>query len=54
MSAALYVSPHEPDEEALADAFTAACAKHDVRVVLVGVHADGRTVWCGARAGGVR
>lgn len=41
VSAALYVSPHEPDEEALADAFTAACAKHDVRVVFVGVHADG-------------
>lgn len=41
VSAAFYVSPHEPDEEALARSFVAACEAHGARVVFVGVHADG-------------
>ncbi len=41
--AAFYVSPHEPDEEALADAFVRACEARSVRVVFVGVHVDGTT-----------
>lgn len=39
VSAALYVSPHETDEEALADRFVQA-ARH-TRLVFVGVHLDG-------------
>lgn len=41
VSAALYVSPHEPDEEALADRFARACARAGARLVFVGVHVDG-------------
>lgn len=39
---AFYVSPHEPDEEELARAFTRACEGHGVRLVFVGVHMDGQ------------
>lgn len=40
-SAAFYVSPHEEDEETLAGTFTSACEARRVRLVFVGVHADG-------------
>ncbi len=40
-SAALYVSPHEPDEEALAASFVRACEAAGTRLVFVGVHIDG-------------
>ncbi len=40
---ALYVSPHEPDEEALAARFIGACEQAGVRLVFVGVHVDGAT-----------
>lgn len=43
VSAALYVSPHEPDEEALAASFFRACEAARVRLVFVGVHIDGAT-----------
>ncbi len=43
VSAALYVSPHEPDEEALAAGFFAACEAAGARLVFVGVHVDGAT-----------
>lgn len=41
VSAAFYVSPHEADEEALARTFASACEARGVRIVFVGVHADG-------------
>jgi uncharacterized protein YbjT (DUF2867 family) len=43
VSAALYVSPHEPDEELLADRFIRACERSGARIVFVGVHVDGAT-----------
>ena len=43
VSAAFYVSPHEPDEEALAESFVRACEAARVRLVFVGVHADAAT-----------
>jgi uncharacterized protein YbjT (DUF2867 family) len=36
-SAALYVSPHDPDEERMAEVFVAACEKLGVRLVFAGV-----------------
>jgi uncharacterized protein YbjT (DUF2867 family) len=41
--AALYVSPHEPDEEALAERVVRACEAAGARLVFVGVHIDGST-----------
>lgn len=41
VSAAFYASPHEPDEEALAEHVVAACEAAGVRLVFLGVHADG-------------
>lgn len=41
--AALYVSPHEPDEEQLAQRFVRACETNATRLVFVGVHLDGAT-----------
>lgn len=41
VSAALYVSPHEPEEEAMARSFAEACRRVGARVVFVGVHVDG-------------
>jgi uncharacterized protein YbjT (DUF2867 family) len=41
--AALYVSPHEPDEELLAERFVRLCEASSVRLVFVGVHIDGKT-----------
>lgn len=41
--AALYVSPHEPDEVQLAERFVSACEAARVRLVFVGVHVDGAT-----------
>lgn len=41
--AALYVSPHETDEHALAEGFVAACEAEGVRLVFVGVHVHART-----------
>jgi uncharacterized protein YbjT (DUF2867 family) len=41
--AALYVSPHEADEEQLAQSFVRACEAHGTRLVFVGVHLDGKT-----------
>jgi uncharacterized protein YbjT (DUF2867 family) len=38
VSSALYISPHEADEVALADGFVAACDEAGVRIVFVGVH----------------
>jgi len=38
---ALYVSPHEPDEEQMAAQFIRACEDKGVRLVFVGVHIDG-------------
>jgi uncharacterized protein YbjT (DUF2867 family) len=35
---ALYISPHEADEVALADGFVAACEEAGVQIVFVGVH----------------
>jgi uncharacterized protein YbjT (DUF2867 family) len=39
--AALYVAPHEPDEEALTGNVILACNEAGARLVYVGVHADG-------------
>lgn len=41
--AAFYVSPHEPDEEALAERFVRACETARVRLVFGGVHVEGKT-----------
>ena len=41
--AALYVSPHAPDEESIAERFLAHCERRSVRLVFVGVHIDGAT-----------
>ncbi|MGY1828122.1 SDR family oxidoreductase [Blastococcus sp. SYSU DS0541] len=43
--AALYVSPHETDERALAAGFVAACQAERVRLVFVGVHVHARRRW---------
>lgn len=43
VSAAFYVSPHEADEEQLAEQFVRACEARGVRIVFVGVHVDGAT-----------
>lgn len=43
VDAAFYVSPHEADEERLADIFVRGCEANRTRLVFVGVHADGRT-----------
>lgn len=43
VSAAFYVSPHEPEEELLAETFVSACEAAQVRLVFVGVHADAPT-----------
>ncbi|HKP64825.1 MAG TPA: NmrA family NAD(P)-binding protein [Polyangiales bacterium] len=40
---AFYVSPHEPDEEALAERFIRACEDARVRLVFGGVHVLGKT-----------
>jgi uncharacterized protein YbjT (DUF2867 family) len=40
---AFYVSPHEPNEEQLAETFISACEAQQVRVVFVGVHIHGAT-----------
>jgi uncharacterized protein YbjT (DUF2867 family) len=41
--AAVYVSPHEPNEERLGEAFVRACEMSGVRLVFVGVHIDAPT-----------
>lgn len=41
--AALYVSPHEPEEERIAEIFVRACEAAGTRLVFVGVHVDGAT-----------
>lgn len=41
--AAFYVSPHEPDEEALAARFAQGCEAARARLVFGGVHVDGST-----------
>lgn len=41
--AVFYVSPHEPDEEALAERVIRACEARRARLVFVGVHVDGAT-----------
>jgi uncharacterized protein YbjT (DUF2867 family) len=41
VSAALYVSPHEPDEEVLAQRVISACEVAGARLAFVGVHIDG-------------
>ena len=43
VSAAFYVSPHEPDEVALAERFVTACEAAQTRIVFVGVHVDAPT-----------
>jgi uncharacterized protein YbjT (DUF2867 family) len=43
VSAALYVSPHDPAEELMAGNFVAACERQRVRLVFAGVHAGGPT-----------
>jgi uncharacterized protein YbjT (DUF2867 family) len=43
VTAALYVSPHDPDEVAMAERFAATCERLGVRLIFAGVHADGRT-----------
>ena len=43
VAAALYVSPHEPDEVALATSFIDACERAGARLVFIGVHVDGAT-----------
>ncbi|MET7403888.1 NmrA family NAD(P)-binding protein, partial [Dactylosporangium sp. NPDC005572] len=40
VTAALYVSPHDPDEERLAETFAAACERLGVRLVFAGVVTD--------------
>ncbi|HTU59003.1 MAG TPA: NAD(P)H-binding protein, partial [Polyangiales bacterium] len=45
VSTAVYVSPHEPDEELLAEQFIRACEDQGVRLVFVGVHIDGSNRW---------
>lgn len=45
VSAALYVSPHEPDEVQLAQRFIGACEAARARLVFVGVHVDGKSKW---------
>ena len=40
--AAFYVSPHDEREEEFAADFASACEREGVRLVLSGVHADGR------------
>jgi len=41
--AAVYVSPHEADEEGLGEQFVRACESAGVRLVFVGVHIDAST-----------
>jgi uncharacterized protein YbjT (DUF2867 family) len=41
VTAAVYVSPHEVDEEQLAETFIAACERVRARLVFIGVHIDG-------------
>lgn len=43
VQAVFYVSPHEPDEEALAASVIRACNDAKVRLVFVGVHVDATT-----------
>jgi uncharacterized protein YbjT (DUF2867 family) len=43
VAAAVYVSPHEADEEALGERFVRACEKAGARLVFVGVHIDAPT-----------
>lgn len=43
VDAAFYVSPHEPEEELIAEHFVSACESAGVRLVFVGVHVDGAT-----------
>ncbi|MFG2042451.1 SDR family oxidoreductase [Dactylosporangium sp. NPDC048998] len=43
-TAALYVSPHDPDEERMAATFVAACERLGVRLVFAGVHVSGYNV----------
>jgi uncharacterized protein YbjT (DUF2867 family) len=45
VQAAFYVSPHEPDEIALATAFVRACEAAGVRLVFAGVHIDQPNRW---------
>lgn len=43
VDAALYISPHEKDEVALAERFIQACEREGARLVFVGVHVAART-----------
>ncbi len=45
VQAAFYVSPHEPDEVALATGFVKACEAAGVRLVFAGVHIDQPNGW---------
>jgi uncharacterized protein YbjT (DUF2867 family) len=42
-AAALYISPHDPDEERMADVFVTACDSLDVRLVFAGVALTARS-----------
>jgi uncharacterized protein YbjT (DUF2867 family) len=44
VSAALYVSPHDPDEERMAETFVDACDRLGVRLVFAGVYIGGSNV----------
>lgn len=49
VTAALYVSPHDPAEERMADTFANACERLQVRLVFAGVYAGGSNAvvrWC--------
>jgi uncharacterized protein YbjT (DUF2867 family) len=41
VQAAFYVSPHEPNEEEIAETFIGSCEEQGIRVVFVGVHISG-------------
>jgi uncharacterized protein YbjT (DUF2867 family) len=41
VESAFYVSPHEENEEPIAEAFVRACEERGVRIVFAGVHVDG-------------
>jgi uncharacterized protein YbjT (DUF2867 family) len=49
VTAALYVSPHDPAEERMADTFATACERLGVRLIFAGVYANGSNAvmrWC--------
>ena len=44
VSAALYVSPHDPDEERMAETFVGACDRLGIRLVFAGVYIGGSNI----------